>query len=121
MKLAKNHGGSGSLSYSISIGRKEALAAGLIDENGESYDVEKFVNDNIGSLCIRRTLIEDGDKRVSRIIREYKETLLSGEPAIDYKGIVYWIDGVTLYEKAIDGLSEKKAIAKVSGSVFTAV
>jgi hypothetical protein len=85
LKLSKKLGGTGSMSYAISISSKEALSTGFLDENGESYDLEKIVNDMDGTLCIRRSLIEDGDKRVSRIFREYQEILLSGEPVIDVR------------------------------------
>ena len=118
MKLTKKLGGNGGVSYVISISGKEAAAAGLVDENGESYDLEKIVNDKNESLCIQRSLLDDKVKRVSRIIRDNMETLLSGNPIIDSRNVIYWIDRDILYEKTVDELSQRQAIAKIDGDVF---
>ena len=118
LKLSKKFGGGGSVSYAISIGMKEAISAGFVDENGDSYDLEKLVNDAEGVISIRRTLIEDRGKGIYRIIQEHKDALLSGDPVMGANNAIYWIDKDTLYEKSVDGVSDKKAIARIEHGVF---
>ena len=121
VKLSKNRGGTGSVSYSISISGKEATRAGLVDDNGDSYDLEKLVDTSNGHLIIRRSYIDDSTKYVSRVFIENKDVLLSGSPVLDNKNVLYWIDGDILYEKLVDKDSPKKPIAKREGDTFIPV
>lgn len=113
MKISKRRGGTGSITYSISISGKEAEAVGFLDSAGESYDVEKFVDEESGILCIRRSFAENGGKRISMLLRDSKDAILDGDPVVDAMQMMRWAKNGIIYESPANKHGKKRAIARI--------
>ena len=55
MKMFPKKGGHGHVtSYTVTIGTAEARRAGFVGEDGKSYELEKVVDEQAGTITIKR-------------------------------------------------------------------
>lgn len=87
--------------YSISFNKSEVEAAGLVDANGESLEVDKFIDPKKGTITVAKAKDGIARKAVSNVlVSENIGLLQDGGRVRSARGVHYTMKGNIVYRQA---------------------